>query len=60
MSDSGKVQEVRGRAKEAMGAVQGDDAQKKEGRQDQAKGKVRQAGEKVRDAVDDIADAAKK
>lgn len=60
MSDSGKAQEAKGRAKEAVGAVTGNDEQKKEGRQDQAEGKVRQAGEKVRDAIDDIADAAKK
>ncbi len=60
MTESGKAQELKGRAKEAAGAVTGDDEQKHEGRADQAKGKARQAGEKLRDAAEDLKDAARK
>ena len=59
MTESGKAQEPKGRAKEAAGAVRGDDEQRAEGREDQAEGKIRQAGEKVRDAVEDVKDAAR-
>jgi uncharacterized protein YjbJ (UPF0337 family) len=57
MSESGKAQELKGRAKEAAGAVRGDEEQKDEGRADQAKGKARQAGEKMRGAAEDMKDA---
>ena len=60
MSESGKVQEGKGRLKEAAGAVTGDDEKAREGRDDQAKGKMRQAGEKVSDAIDDVKDALRK
>jgi uncharacterized protein YjbJ (UPF0337 family) len=60
MDESGKQQELKGRAKEAAGALTGDDEQRAEGRADQSQGKARQAGEKVRDAVDDMKDALKK
>jgi uncharacterized protein YjbJ (UPF0337 family) len=60
MTESGKAEELKGRAKEAAGAVRGDEEQKDEGRADQANGKVRQAGEKVGDAVEDLKDAARK
>jgi uncharacterized protein YjbJ (UPF0337 family) len=57
MSESGKAQELKGRAKEAAGAVRCDEEQKDEGRADQAKGKARQAGEKMREAAEDMKDA---
>lgn len=60
MSDSGKAQEVKGRVKEATGALTGDDETAREGRDDQAKGKLKQAGEKVSDAVQDAKDALRK
>jgi uncharacterized protein YjbJ (UPF0337 family) len=60
MDDSGKAQELKGRAKEAAGAVTGDDEQRQEGRADQAGGKARQAGEKLRDAAEDAKDALEK
>ena len=60
MTESGKAQELKGRAKEAAGALTGDDEQKDEGRADQAEGKIRQAGEKVRDAAEDLKDAVRK
>jgi uncharacterized protein YjbJ (UPF0337 family) len=60
MDESGKAQELKGRAKEAAGAVTGDDEKRAEGRADQASGKARQAGEKLRDAAEDAKDALKK
>jgi uncharacterized protein YjbJ (UPF0337 family) len=60
MDESGKAQEMKGRAKEAAGAVTGDDEKRAEGHADQASGKARQAGEKLRDAAEDAKDALKK
>ncbi len=56
----GKADEMKGRLKEAAGAVTGDDDMAREGREDQAKGKLKQASDKVGDAVDDIKDAFRK
>jgi len=47
----GKSDEVKGRIKEAAGALTGNDALREEGRTDQAVGKVEQAVEKVADTV---------
>jgi uncharacterized protein YjbJ (UPF0337 family) len=55
-----KGQDLKGRAKEAAGAVTGDDDLKNEGRGDQAESSVKQAGEKAKDAVSDVKDAFKK
>ena len=53
---SGKTDEVKGRIKEAAGALTGNEKLRQEGRTDQAVGKVKQAAQKV---VDVAADAAK-
>lgn len=53
---SGKVEEVKGRIKEAAGILSGDDNLKNSGKVDQASGKVKQAAEK---AVDKVKDAIK-
>jgi uncharacterized protein YjbJ (UPF0337 family) len=50
---SGKSDELKGRVKEAAGALTGDDELKREGQVDQAAGKVKQAVEKVVDKVKD-------
>jgi uncharacterized protein YjbJ (UPF0337 family) len=55
-----KGQDLKGRAKEAVGSVTGDDDLKNEGRGDQAESSVKQAGEKAKDAVGDVKDAFKK
>jgi uncharacterized protein YjbJ (UPF0337 family) len=55
-----KTDDVKGRAKEALGSVTGDDEMKNEGRADQAESSVKQAGEKAKDAVGDLKDAFKK
>ncbi len=50
---SGKMDEAKGRVKEAAGALAGDQKLKEEGRIDQAVGKVKDASEKVVDKVKD-------
>ena len=54
---SGKTDEVKGRIKEAAGALTGNDKLRDEGKTDQAVGKVKQVAEK---AVDTVAQAVKK
>jgi uncharacterized protein YjbJ (UPF0337 family) len=51
---SGKSDELKGRVKEAAGALTGDRKLKQEGKVDQAVGKIKQTAEK---AVDEIKDA---
>jgi uncharacterized protein YjbJ (UPF0337 family) len=46
---SGKSDELKGRVKEAAGALTGDKKLKQKGKTDQAVGKVKQAAEKVID-----------
>lgn len=48
---SGKSDELKGRVKEAAGALSGDKQLKREGKADQAAGKVKQQVEKVVDKV---------
>ena len=48
---SGKTDELKGRVKEAAGALTGDAKLKQEGQIDQATGKVKQQVEKVVDKV---------
>lgn len=50
---SGKSDELKGRVKEAAGALTGDKKLKREGKVDQAVGKVKQTAEKVIDKVKD-------
>jgi uncharacterized protein YjbJ (UPF0337 family) len=54
---SGKSDEVKGRIKEAAGALTGNDQLRVEGKTDQAVGKVKQSLEK---AVDTVKQAVKK
>ncbi len=54
----GGVDELKGKAKSAVGGATGDDRTKAEGEMDQAKGKLQQgladAKDKVGDAIDDL------
>lgn len=50
---SGKTDEIKGRVKEAAGALTGDAKLKREGRIDQNIGKIKQKAEKVIDRVKD-------
>ena len=45
-----KIQELAGKAKEAVGKVTGDKSIENEGKGDQAKSNLKDAGEKVKDA----------
>ena len=45
-----KVEDLTGKAKEAVGNVTGDKQTRDEGRADQAKSSLKDAGEKVKDA----------
>ena len=53
---SGTMEKVKGRIKEAAGALSGDAKLKREGRIDQAVGKVKQSAEKVIDKAKDAID----
>ncbi len=44
---TGKTDEIKGRVKEAAGAITDDDQLRREGKIDQATGKVKQAADKV-------------
>ncbi len=48
----GKSDEVKGRIKEAAGALTGNEKLKAEGKTDQTVGKVKQVGEKVAEKID--------
>ena len=50
---SGKSDELKGRVKEAAGALTGDTKLKREGKTDQAVGKIKQTVEKVVDKIKD-------
>ena len=50
---SGKTDELKGRVKEAAGALTGDTKLKREGKSDQIVGKIKQTVEKVIDKVKD-------
>lgn len=50
---SGKSDELKGRVKEAAGALTGDEELKRNGKADQVAGKVKQQVEKVIDKVKD-------
>ena len=58
---SGKTDEVKGRVKEAAGALTGDKKLKDKGKADQTAGKIKQATEKaqkqVGKVIDDVKDA---
>lgn len=59
MSD-GKMDEMKGKLKEGVGSLTGNDEMKGEGRADQAKGKMKQAGDQVGDAAEDVKDSLTK
>ena len=48
---NGKTEEVKGRVKEAAGALTGNDKLREEGKREQAVGKTKQAVQKAADAV---------
>ena len=56
----GKIEELKGRAKEAAGDVTDNSDLKREGKTDKASGKVKQKVEDAKDWVDDKIDDIKK
>jgi uncharacterized protein YjbJ (UPF0337 family) len=54
---SNKVQDLKGKAEEAVGKVVGDEDLEDRGKADQAKAAVKDVGEKVKDAASKIKDA---
>ena len=50
---SGKTDELKGRVKEAAGALTGDDKLRDEGKTDQVVGKIKQQADKIIDKVKD-------
>jgi uncharacterized protein YjbJ (UPF0337 family) len=50
---SNKIDDLGGKAKEAVGHATDDDSTKNEGKVDQAKSSLKDAGEKVKDAFKD-------
>jgi uncharacterized protein YjbJ (UPF0337 family) len=57
---SGKSEEIKGRIKEAAGALSGDDQLRREGKLDQATAKVKQAVENVVEKTKDVLKDLKK
>ena len=57
---TGKTDEVKGRVKEAAGAITDDDQLRREGKIDQATGKIKQAADKAVDKVKQVAKDANK
>ncbi|HVE93442.1 MAG TPA: CsbD family protein [Acidimicrobiales bacterium] len=54
---SNKAQDLKGKAKEAIGDATNNDDLEAKGKSDQAKASVKDVGEKVKDAVGDVKDA---
>jgi uncharacterized protein YjbJ (UPF0337 family) len=57
---AGKADELKGRVKEAVGALTGNEKLKEEGRVDQAAGKVKDTAAKVIDTAKDVLKAKKR
>ncbi|WP_329286657.1 CsbD family protein [Streptomyces sp. NBC_00691] len=51
MADKGRTDKVKGKAKETVGKVTGNDRMKTEGRMDQAKGKAKEAMSDAKDTL---------
>lgn len=50
MAENEKTEDLRGKAKEAVGAVTNDEELERQGKVDQAKSDLKAAGDKVKDA----------
>jgi uncharacterized protein YjbJ (UPF0337 family) len=55
-----KIQDLGGRAKEALGKVTGDKDTEHEGEREQAKSHLKDAGEKVKEAAEKLQEAGEK
>lgn len=59
MSTDGKMDDAKGRVKEAAGALTNDDDLKREGKADQAGGAVKEKIGDAKDKLDDVVDTVK-
>jgi uncharacterized protein YjbJ (UPF0337 family) len=50
------IEDVAGKAKEAVGKLAGDHGAEREGQRDQARGDVKKAGENIKDAAKNVTD----
>jgi uncharacterized protein YjbJ (UPF0337 family) len=55
----GRMDEYKGRAKEATGDLTGNEELQREGEADQASGKLKQTFENIKDKADDLVDKAR-
>lgn len=60
MADKGKMDQVKGKAKEAAGKISGDDRLKAEGKMDEAKGKAKEARSDMEDRARTAAENLRK
>ncbi|MEU7701373.1 MULTISPECIES: CsbD family protein [unclassified Streptomyces] len=51
MADKGRTDKIKGKAKEAVGKVTGNDRMKAEGKMDQVEGKAKEAASEAKDAL---------
>ncbi|MCB8907683.1 MULTISPECIES: CsbD family protein [unclassified Streptomyces] len=51
MADKGRTDKIKGKAKEAVGKVTGNDRMKAEGQMDQVEGKAKEAASDAKDAL---------
>jgi uncharacterized protein YjbJ (UPF0337 family) len=58
-SADGKMDKVKGHAKEAMGEITDDDELKRKGKADRASGGVKEAVDNAKDKIDDTVDRVK-
>lgn len=59
MEDKGKIDQLKGDAKQAVGDLTGDDDLRAEGKVDRAAGRVKEGVESAKDKVDDAVDSVK-
>lgn len=59
MTDKGTSDKLKGKAKEFVGEVTGDDKQKAEGFLNQAMGKVKEVASDAKDKIEDVAEDVK-
>ncbi|MGY0488712.1 CsbD family protein [Streptomyces sp. WG-D5] len=57
MGDSSAMDKAKGKAKEMVGKVTGDDRKQAEGQADQARGKAKEGVERVRDKAEGVRDS---
>ncbi|MFF9063740.1 CsbD family protein [Streptomyces sp. NPDC014891] len=51
MADKGRTDKIKGKAKETVGKVTGNDRMKAEGKMDQVEGKAKEAASEAKDAL---------